>query len=73
MSADFWAGYLSGAIGIFIGNPLDILKVRLQARSINQVAVEANAIANARGRLSLLRGNCTLIACRTPRTIFDVV
>ncbi|KAK3954736.1 mitochondrial carrier domain-containing protein [Pseudoneurospora amorphoporcata] len=31
MSADFWAGYISGAIGIVIGNPLDILKVRLQA------------------------------------------
>lgn len=32
MSADFWAGYVSGAVGIIIGNPLDILKVRLQAR-----------------------------------------
>ncbi|KXJ90653.1 mitochondrial carrier domain-containing protein [Microdochium bolleyi] len=31
MSADFWAGYISGAIGILIGNPLDIIKVRLQA------------------------------------------
>lgn len=30
MSADFWAGYISGAAGIIIGNPLDILKVRLQ-------------------------------------------
>ncbi|KAH8753604.1 mitochondrial carrier domain-containing protein [Diaporthe sp. PMI_573] len=33
MSADFWAGYISGAVGIVIGNPLDILKVRLQASS----------------------------------------
>lgn len=32
MSADFWAGYISGAVGIIIGNPLDILKVRLQAQ-----------------------------------------
>jgi len=31
MSSDFWAGYLSGAIGIIIGNPLDLVKVRLQA------------------------------------------
>ena len=31
MSADFWAGYLSGALGIIVGNPLDIVKVRLQA------------------------------------------
>lgn len=31
MSADFFAGYLSGAAGILIGNPLDLIKVRLQA------------------------------------------
>ncbi|KAI1733589.1 mitochondrial carrier [Xylaria scruposa] len=31
MSADFWAGYISGAAGIIIGNPLDVKKVRLQA------------------------------------------
>ncbi|KAK4194470.1 putative mitochondrial ornithine transporter [Triangularia verruculosa] len=31
MSADFFAGYLSGAVSIIIGNPLDVLKVRLQA------------------------------------------
>ncbi|KAF2101877.1 mitochondrial carrier [Rhizodiscina lignyota] len=31
MSADFWSSYLSGAIGILIGNPLDLLKTRLQA------------------------------------------
>lgn len=33
MSADFWAGYISGAVGILIGNPLDLIKVRLQASS----------------------------------------
>lgn len=31
MSADFWAGYFSGAIGIVIGNPLDLIKTRIQA------------------------------------------
>lgn len=31
MTSDFWAGYLSGALGIVIGNPLDVVKVRLQA------------------------------------------
>ncbi|KAJ4992329.1 hypothetical protein SVAN01_02038 [Stagonosporopsis vannaccii] len=31
MSADFWAGYISGAVGIIIGNPLDLVKTRLQA------------------------------------------
>jgi len=35
MSADFWAGYLSGAVGIIIGNPLDVIKVRLQARGVS--------------------------------------
>lgn len=37
MSADFWAGYLSGAVGIIIGNPLDVIKVRLQAQYTNPV------------------------------------
>jgi solute carrier family 25 carnitine/acylcarnitine transporter 20/29 len=31
MSADFWAGYISGAAGILIGSPLDIIKTRIQA------------------------------------------
>jgi len=31
MPADFWASYVSGAIGICIGNRLDILKTELQA------------------------------------------
>lgn len=31
MSADFWSGYVSGAIGILVGNPLDILKTQVQA------------------------------------------
>ncbi|GAB0131860.1 hypothetical protein EsDP_00000316 [Epichloe bromicola] len=31
MSTDFWAGYFSGAVGILVGNPLDIVKLRLQA------------------------------------------
>ncbi|KAG0634783.1 mitochondrial carrier domain-containing protein [Tuber brumale] len=31
--ADFYAGYISGALGILLGSPLDILKVHLQSRS----------------------------------------
>jgi solute carrier family 25 (mitochondrial carnitine/acylcarnitine transporter), member 20/29 len=38
MSADFWAGYLSGAAGILIGNPLDLIKVRLQAGVVPQTS-----------------------------------
>lgn len=30
MTTDFWAGYASGAVGIIVGNPLDILKVKQQ-------------------------------------------
>ncbi|KAM5341635.1 hypothetical protein ACJ41O_014666 [Fusarium nematophilum] len=46
MSADFWAGYLSGAVGIIIGNPLDVIKVRLQAQRTNPVSTPApNPIA----------------------------
>lgn len=30
MSPDFWAGYISGAVGICVGNPLDIIKVQSQ-------------------------------------------
>ena len=34
MSADFIAGYVSGAIGIVVGNPLDLVKTRLQASAL---------------------------------------
>ncbi|CAK7270363.1 hypothetical protein SEPCBS57363_004066 [Sporothrix epigloea] len=39
MSADFWAGYISGAAGILIGNPLDLVKVRLQAGGDGRLGV----------------------------------
>lgn len=43
MSADFWAGYISGAAGILIGNPLDLIKVRLQT-SPSQLAPSVSAL-----------------------------
>ena len=53
MSADFFAGYLSGSVGIAIGNPLDIAKVRLQAgqKATGNVTPEA-----ATPSLRFLRG-----------------
>ncbi|KAI0002726.1 solute carrier family 25 member 45 [Xylariaceae sp. FL0662B] len=48
MSADFWGGYLSGAVGILIGNPLDLLKVRLQAHNSAVASAQATASAYAR-------------------------
>lgn len=41
MSADFWAGYISGALGILIGNPLDLLKTRLQSSSATAHTISA--------------------------------
>ncbi|KAI0404099.1 mitochondrial carrier [Xylaria palmicola] len=33
MSADWWAGLISGAVGIIVGNSLDVKKVQLQAQT----------------------------------------
>jgi solute carrier family 25 carnitine/acylcarnitine transporter 20/29 len=47
MSADFWAGYVSGAAGIIIGNPLDLVKTRLQAgKSVAGADVTSTASAS---------------------------
>lgn len=46
MSADFWAGYVSGAAGIIIGNPLDLIKTRLQAGKIGANHLEGTTTAN---------------------------
>lgn len=50
MSSDFWAGYLSGAASIVIGNPLDLIKVRLQAGHTSA------SNAGPKGARSLLAG-----------------
>jgi len=56
MSADFWAGYISGAAGILIGNPLDLIKVRLQAGtpSLNSTPTSYTSQFSSAG--SLIRG-----------------
>ena len=60
MSNDFWAGYLSGAIGIIIGNPLEVLKVRLQASNTGRSAGEVTTTPQLRAQFestsSLVRG-----------------
>jgi solute carrier family 25 carnitine/acylcarnitine transporter 20/29 len=48
MSADFWAGYVSGAAGIIVGNPLDLIKTRQQAAA----AESTNAAAGLRSSAS---------------------
>jgi solute carrier family 25 carnitine/acylcarnitine transporter 20/29 len=54
MSADFWAGYISGAVGILIGNPLDLIKVRLQAGRHPSSPSSSPAYFSSAG--SLIRG-----------------
>ncbi|TDZ19681.1 Mitochondrial basic amino acids transporter [Colletotrichum orbiculare MAFF 240422] len=55
MSADFWAGYISGAVGIIIGNPLDLLKVRLQAPPAPPPALSTPATPAAAAAASYAR------------------
>lgn len=59
MSADFWAGYISGAVGIIVGNPLDLIKVRLQATPSTVSAASttsASALSQFYSAGSLIRG-----------------
>ncbi|GAM86564.1 hypothetical protein ANO11243_045780 [Dothideomycetidae sp. 11243] len=56
MSADFWAGYLSGAAGIIIGNPLDLIKTRLQAGPSNSPPPALNGPASSSGLGTLVKG-----------------
>lgn len=56
MSADFWAGYVSGAVGILIGNPLDLIKVRLQARDAIPAQTATSYLRQFESRSALLAG-----------------
>ncbi|KAL4779722.1 mitochondrial carrier domain-containing protein [Aspergillus varians] len=56
MSSDFLAGYISGAIGIIIGNPLDLIKVRLQASSSSNGSVSPRQLTRFESTSSLVRG-----------------
>ncbi|CAL5874419.1 uncharacterized protein PFLUO_LOCUS8715 [Penicillium psychrofluorescens] len=55
MSSDFWAGYISGALGIVIGNPLDVIKVRLQAGNVDGTSSQAH-LTRFEKASSLVRG-----------------
>lgn len=62
MTSDFWAGYISGALGIIIGNPLDVVKVRLQAGSLSDASSRPHL--NRIERVSsLVRGLCIDLLC----------
>ncbi|PYH46873.1 putative mitochondrial carrier protein [Aspergillus saccharolyticus JOP 1030-1] len=63
MSADFWSGYLSGAIGIIIGNPLDIIKVQLQAGQHAEVVASSTTqqLSRLESLTSLVRGSAAPI------------
>jgi solute carrier family 25 (mitochondrial carnitine/acylcarnitine transporter), member 20/29 len=56
MSADFWAGYISGAAGIIIGNPLDLIKVRLQTGASITASSPSSYTSQFHSAGSLVRG-----------------
>ncbi|RFU75492.1 solute carrier family 25 member 45 [Trichoderma arundinaceum] len=57
MSADFWAGYLSGIIGIIVGNPLDIEKIRRQTKShVTDKLYSQNSVAFMKGTAAPILG-----------------
>jgi hypothetical protein len=57
MSADFWAGYLSGVVGIVVGNPLDIEKVRQQtARHASGKLYSQSSVAFMKGTAAPIFG-----------------
>ncbi|KAI9370840.1 mitochondrial carrier domain-containing protein [Aspergillus egyptiacus] len=56
MSSDFWAGYISGAVGIIIGNPLDLIKVQLQASNGTDGSVSPRQLTRFESTSSLVRG-----------------
>lgn len=66
MSSDFWAGYLSGALGIIIGNPLDVIKVRLQAGNPTDASARPH-LSRFEKAGSLVRGELN----RTMRVPFE--
>lgn len=59
MSSDFWAGYISGALGICVGNPLDIIKVQLQAG--HHASILSSDASKIKGDTALLKGMSTLL------------
>lgn len=62
MASDFWAGYISGAIGIIIGNPLDVIKVQLQAgQASTSEAASATATTASQQSLSRFESSGSLI------------
>lgn len=61
MSADFWAGYVSGAVGIIIGNPLDVIKVRLQAKDVMAVQSASAYASQFQSSSSLVTGTAAPI------------
>ncbi|MCJ1330994.1 hypothetical protein MMC10_007681 [Thelotrema lepadinum] len=71
MSADFWAGWASGLAGLVIGNPLDILKVQLQAgRAATTTALLLSNPGYSR-YTSLIRGEFQLEIYRQLIAIFN--
>jgi solute carrier family 25 carnitine/acylcarnitine transporter 20/29 len=64
MSAEFWAGSVSGVAAFLIGNPLDVIKVRLQAGISSIPTTSTQPLPSAyqfSGARSLIRGTAAPI------------
>jgi len=69
MSADFWAGYISGAASIVIGNPLDLIKVRLQSGTGTTIASAPSSPSSIPTSQPLTVNPPTPTALRTARSL----
>lgn len=54
MPSDFWAGYISGAVSISVGNPLDVVKIHLQTG--RHVSIPFSHASKLRNATALLKG-----------------
>ena len=54
MPSDFWAGYISGAVSICVGNPLDVVKVQLQTG--HHASILSPDVLKIRSPAALLKG-----------------
>ncbi|KAJ8132821.1 hypothetical protein O1611_g801 [Lasiodiplodia mahajangana] len=59
--SEFWAGYISGVAGIIIGNPLDIVKVRLQAQPLSSRPLPAEPTLPRYQHASLISSSSNLL------------
>ncbi len=64
MSSDFWAAYISGVVGISVGNPLDVVKIHLQAG--RDASIPLSHASKLRNATALLKGMFSFLFSSLP-------